>query len=311
MPAAGRHQSPTDGHASDGLVVAAHGRRGILDRSGRRHPFQIQGRRLRPVCGDLVTAEARPGSETLIVTGIVPRRNQLAREPQRPSNAEVLAANLTRIVVVCAPRPAPDLMLLDRYLCAAELMGCEPAVIWNKSDLEPAPRDLADEVCRLGYPFLALSAHGSAQPDGLPALLRGHTSILVGQSGVGKSSLANALVPTAGADVGDLSGHSGTGTHTTTAVLMYRLACGGWLVDAPGVRSFVPAIDSGAHVADGFVDVRAQAQGCRFTDCQHVEEPGCAVKAAVAAGTLGRRRYASYCELLAAATRTRTAHPAR
>ncbi|MCC7258237.1 MAG: ribosome small subunit-dependent GTPase A [Gammaproteobacteria bacterium] len=291
------------------LVVAAHGRRGMLDLDGKRRAFQVHGRRLRVVCGDQVNVQPAPGgAEPLVVTAVLPRWNTLARQPRRDGEPEILAANVSRLLVVCAPRPVPDLTLLDRYLCAAELMGCEPVVLWNKCDIEPPPEAVLGEYGRLGYRILGVSTRTAAGLDALTALLHDHVGVLVGQSGVGKSSLVNALVPGITAPVGDLSARSGTGTHTTTAVIMYRLAGSGWLVDAPGVRDFVPALLPGAAVADGFVDIRSRAHDCRFADCRHLDEPGCCIKGAVAAGDLSQRRYTSYRELLAADT---SRHPGR
>jgi ribosome biogenesis GTPase len=226
------------------------------------------------------------------VTAIETRHNTLARL-RAAERAEPLAANLTFIVIVCAPRPAPDFFLLDRFLCAAELMDCDAAIAWNKCDLGAAGADM-DVYRELGYPLLEITARTGAGIGALDALLAGRVSILVGQSGVGKSSLVNALVPGEQAATGELSAAKSAGTHTTTAVVMYRLGSGGRLLDAPGVREFVPALGQGSRLADGFADLRALAPGCRFANCEHEHEPGCAVKAAVAGGTLAPRRYESY-----------------
>ncbi len=280
------------------LVVAAHGRRGLLEIDGQRRPFMIQGRELRVVCGDRVQVELRPGSEDLLVTGIAARTNVLARQQQRADHRDIIAANLSQVIAVCAPRPEPDLFLLDRYLCAAEMMGCRAAVLWNKSDLGLPPPGLAGEFQGLGYPVLSVSTRTGAGLDALTDLLRNQVSVLVGQSGVGKSSLVNAIAPGVAAAVGALSPGRDMGTHTTTAVLMYPVAGSGRLLDAPGVRDFVPALNPGSRLDTGFADIRPLAASCRFANCQHTHEPGCRVKEAVAAGALSRRRYESYLQLL-------------
>lgn len=290
------------------LVVAAHGRRGVLESAGRRLGFIIKGRRLKVACGDHVAYEVRPGSEDALVTRVEARSNVLARQQQRSHQGDVIAANLTQLVAVCAVTPEADLFLMDRYLCAAETMGCRPVVVCNKCDLGAPPANIVREYTPLGYPILSVSARSGTGLTELLALLEGQCSVLVGQSGVGKSSLVNALVPGVDVEVGALSAGQDIGTHTTTAVLMYRVAGDGRLVDAPGVRDFMPALNEAGSVDTGYAEIRGFASGCRFSNCRHDREPGCAVKQAVDAGKLSRRRYQSYLQLLAQVEETRQ-HP--
>jgi ribosome biogenesis GTPase / thiamine phosphate phosphatase len=282
-------------------VIAAHGRRGLLEVDGERHRFIVKGRALRVVCGDRVQFERRPGSESCLITAIAPRSNELARQPAHGEHPEVIAANLTRLLAVCATRPQADLFLLDRYLCAAELMDCEAAVIWNKSDLAPPASEL-QLYTALGYPVHGVCTHTGAGMVALQSTLAAGVTVLVGQSGVGKSSLVNALVPGADVNVGELTAGEISGTHTTTAVLMYTLSDGGRLVDAPGVRDFLPALDAGRRLDAGFREIHALAAGCRFGDCRHLQEPGCQVKAGLRDGALSTRRYQSYRQLLESLT---------
>lgn len=282
-----------------GLVVAAHGRRGVLEVDGQRHPFIPKGRGLRVVCGDRVRFEARTGSEALLVTAIETRSNALARIHGRTRHEEIIAANLTQLIAVCAPRPAPDPFLLDRYACAAEILGCRFALVWNKYDLDGQAARSAADLASLGYPLLTVSAltgHGLVE---LSDRLAGETSVLAGQSGVGKSSLVNRLFTGSEAAVGELSAATATGTHTTTAVVMYAGGQGIRLLDTPGVRQFVPSVRSGQRLDRGFREMRETAARCRFSNCRHLQEPDCAVRAAVASGSISARRYASYCQLLA------------
>lgn len=285
---------------SVGLVVAAHGRRGILEAGGTRHRFISKGRRLQVVCGDRVDFELRPGSEAAWVTTIHPRRNALARAPERFGRGEVIAANISQLVAVCAVLPQPEPLLLDRHACTAELLGCRLLIVCNKAELEGSPPPIASELAALGYPLLLTSARSGAGLDALGAALAGHTSVLVGQSGVGKSSLINALFPEAGAAVGELSPTAGVGMHTTTAVLMYEGVQGMRLVDTPGVRDFLPALPAGQRLDRGFREIHALAAGCRFSNCSHAHEPGCAVREAIEAGAVSRRRHESYLKLLEA-----------
>lgn len=280
-----------------GLVVAAYGRRGLLEtEDGARMPFLVPGRRLRACCGDVVRWGPDPGDDSALLLGIEPRRNELARQPPRGTRAEVLAANLTHLLVVAAPEPEPDLFLVDRYLCAAALMDCEAAVIHNKCDLPGEP--LADEYRPLGYPVIRTSSRSGEGLDSVRDWLGAGTGILVGQSGVGKSSLLNALSPEADTETRALSEASGEGRHTTTASVLHRLPGGGALVDTPGVRDFVPALPEPRRVMAGFMEIVRLADECRFADCLHRHEPGCAVREAVAAGEVAGRRYDSYRRLL-------------
>lgn len=284
--------------AISGTVVAAHGRRGLIEcGDGPPQRYVIKGRRLQVYCGDRVGCERRRGSTDLLVTRVETRTNELTRSGRHGQSRETLAANLTCLLAVCAPRPPADPWLLDRYLCSAELMGCRAALVWNKCDLQAEPGAIADAYESLGYPLLAVSTRTGAGLDRLREFLSAQVGALVGQSGVGKSSLVNALAPGAAAAIGELSAASDAGTHTTTAVLMYDVG-GGRLLDTPGVRDFVPALLANERLADGYVEIRREAASCRFADCRHDAEPGCAVKAAVSAGRIAPRRYESYRRLL-------------
>ncbi|MDX1563210.1 MAG: ribosome small subunit-dependent GTPase A, partial [Gammaproteobacteria bacterium] len=219
-----------------GLVVARHRRElQIEDESGQRHSSLMRGRKIKPLAGDEV--EWKTNSDgTVIVDGILPRRSVLERIDAR-GRPEGIAANISQIAVVLAPEPAPDWQLVDRYLVAASLANVAAALIANKVDLVEAADDTRLEVYgQIGYPVIATSAHDGQGLDKLAELLDGHRSVLVGQSGVGKSSLLNALLPEPTAAVGELSERRALGRHTTTAAMLYHLPRGGDLIDSPGVR---------------------------------------------------------------------------
>lgn len=296
--------SATDDAATVGLVIAAFGRRGRLETdSGETMKYLVRGRRLRVVCGDRVQWHPDKHGPDAIVTGIETRSNTLQRLAGEHAEPEILAANLTCLVAVCAPLPDTEWYLVDRYLAAGELMGCRTLLVDNKRDLETAGgkagRD--EELSRyrdLGYACLPVSSKTGQGIDTLAAALAGEIAILVGQSGVGKSSLINRLVPGADILVGEISASTREGTHTTTASAMHQLRGGGRLIDTPGVRDFVPAIVDTTRAQLGFPEIAARASHCRFTDCRHLREPGCAVKQAVEAGDIGARRYESYRRLV-------------
>ncbi len=293
-------------HASSsqpGRVVANYGKRLLVeDAAGVRHPCRPKGRRLRAVCGDRVRWTAGAGDEPGVVTGIEPRTTELTRPDQR-GRTEVLAANVTLVAAVMAPRPAPDPFLVDRYLAAAALMGARGFLVINKTDLlDDAERDelaaLETQFAAAGYDVVRCSAKSGDGVDALADKLVGETGILVGHSGVGKSSLYNRLVPDHDAATAALSAATGEGRHTTTASVLHRLPGGGELIDSPGVRDYAPADVEPRRVADGFAEFGRHAAQCRFTDCMHLKEPGCGVKTAVGNGDIAQRRYESYRRLV-------------
>lgn len=286
-----------------GRVVASHGRRVVVeDVRGVHHACTLFGRRLEPVCGDQVLWQARDAEGAAgIVVAVLPRRTELARTTSR-GQREVIAANLTQLVAVIAPRPEPDLALCDRYLAAAAWAGLRAAIVFNKVDLADAGHDAlrADLATyrTIGYPVVDASTRTATGTDQLLALLRGEASALVGQSGVGKSSLINRLVPGVEAMVREVSRATDEGRHTTTASTLYHLPGGGDLVDSPGVRDFAPPLPPPRDVASGYVEIAAAGRQCRFPDCLHAGEPGCTVAAAVEAGRIEVRRLQSYRRLL-------------
>lgn len=280
-----------------GLTVASYGRRIVVeDEHGDTHSCLVKGRRLRVVCGDNVTFVRDPHGN--VITEINPRDNALTR-PDRRGRDEVLAANLTRLLVVVAPRPEPDPFMTDRYLAAAEVMGVNAVLVYNKSDLAGTEHDgWLSELEQVGYPLVRTQALTGEGIDELRSHCRDGVSILVGLSGVGKSSLLNALAPELELRTDAVSKSSGEGRHTTTASVMHTLPGGGRVIDSPGVRDFAPGLLALGDVDTGYREIAALASQCRFHNCLHFEEPGCAVREALEAGRISERRYASYRRLL-------------
>ncbi len=290
--------------AEQGRVVAAYGRRGVLETDdGEELKYQIKGRRVRVVCGDRVEWVRDTRKGTAVIQTIGDRHNTLGRQSHDYSYIEVLAANLDCIIVVSAAVPETNWYLVDRYLVTAELMNCRTLLVDNKIDLtEPASAGVRSKELELyrslDYAFLGVSAKSGQGIDRLLAELSGSVGILVGQSGVGKSSLVNALVPDADIVVGALSTATSEGKQTTTASVMHKLPGGGRLIDTPGVRDFVPVIDEASDVRFGFPEIRALAGQCRFNDCRHRQEPECVVKDAVESGSISARRFETYKRLV-------------
>lgn len=288
------------GSHTDPLVVATFGRRVELALpGGNRVSARIRGRKLKPVCADRVLAEPLPNEDDWLVTGIRPRENELAR-PDSRGRIEVLAANLSLVVVVAAALPRPDWFIVDRYLAAAEFMAARALVVWNKTDLAEAGASLLElaDYEKIGYPVARTSAESAVGLDDLRACLAGETAVLVGQSGVGKSSLINRLLPSTPQRTAEVSGKTGDGRHTTVNSSLMALPAGGAVIDSPGVRDYAPAVDSPARVVVGFREIATAGVRCKYANCRHLREPGCAVKSAVDAGDISGRRYESYRRLL-------------
>jgi ribosome biogenesis GTPase len=276
-------------------VIACHGQHLRLRLPGGATAMARPARRnLEVVCGDEVRWEDDAQHGELRITAALPRRTALYRTDAR-GRAELVAANVDLLLVVLAPLPRCDPFVADRYLAAAASAGMEAALLLNKCDL-PAGTALEQALAGLrlaGYAVLSCSAQQGRGLDELLRTIGTRTAMLVGQSGVGKSSLTLALAPGSGAAVGELAQDAG-GRHTTTTARLYELPGGGRLLDAPGVRDFSPAVQQLEPATLGFPEVHRWAGQCRFADCRHLTEPDCAVRAASQSGAMDPRRYESY-----------------
>jgi ribosome biogenesis GTPase len=282
------------GEAFEGEVIAAFGRHVLVrDAGGTERRARPAGRRTGVVCGDRVRCEVDRTHDEILVVEVLPRRTLLARSSLR-GDSEPIVANISQLVVVIAPVPQPDFFIVDRYLCAATAAGIAGTVAVNKADLgDGVAREELAAFAAAGYQHVACSAKSGSGLDGLRAVLTGGVSVLVGQSGVGKSSIVGALLPESAVETGGLMREE-EGRHTTTASRAYALSSGGALIDSPGVRDFAPAVDKLDEQTLGFPEVDRLAGGCRFQDCKHLQEPGCAVIAAAEGGAMFARRYESY-----------------
>jgi len=280
-----------------GVVVTRHGASlAVADGEREIHHCLIRQNLGHPVCGDQVLWH-RTGEGTGVVTALFDRSTTLSR-PDYAGRDKPLASNLTQLVIVVAPEPAPTGYLIDQYLVAAETIGIRAVIAINKADLIGPDGDpeLAriGEYDSIGYRVVRVTSRRPGGLDPLIALLRHQTSILVGQSGVGKSSLVKALLPDQDIQVGRLSSTTGLGRHTTSAATLYFLPHGGSLIDAPGVRSFRLTTMDRATLEHGFREFRPYLGKCQFGDCAHDQEPGCALREAVERGELLQWRLASF-----------------
>ena len=282
------------------LVVPEVGlRTGLDDTEPTRVPLARDGAapsdegRVAPTVGDLVDLDGDA------IGRVLPRRSALLRDSAgRTSRTQVLAANIDVVLVVEHLDPEPDLGRIERLLTLAWASGATPVVVLTKADLVPDPGGLSADVAAVA---LGVAVHAVSVPDGtgldaLRALLApGVTFVMVGPSGAGKSTLANALAGREVAATGERR-QDGRGRHTTTHRELIRLGEGALLIDTPGVRSVGLVADDEA-LDQAFADIAELAQECRFSDCRHAAEPGCAVRAALESGELPERRYASWRKL--------------
>ena len=276
-------------------VTATFGRHLLVrDASGKELEARPFGRGLNVVCGDNVRCRPDPHHDEIHVVEIIQRRTALYRSNVRGATEPVIA-NLSRLMVVLAPVPVPDLFVVDRYLSAAESGGIAGLLVVNKIELgiDDALAAQLDVFTAAGYRWFPCSVKTGEGIDALLEVCAGQVAALVGQSGVGKSSLVDRLIPGAGVEVGDLVREE-EGRHTTTASRMFDLPLSGNLIDSPGVRDFAPAVDRLDARSLGFVEVERLAPQCRFSDCRHMREPGCAVQNATESGGMSPRRYESY-----------------
>ncbi|KAF7787471.1 ribosome biogenesis GTPase [Pseudoalteromonas rubra] len=257
------------------------------------------------VCGDEVIfrrAKVSEGDLAGVIEAVEPRRSQLTR-PDFYDGVKVVAANVDQILMVSAVVPEFTPQIIDRYLVACEDMGIEPILLLNKIDLlDDEGLDYVDEVLDiyrdLGYRVLLVSNKTGQGIDELKALLTDKNNIFVGQSGVGKSTLVNTVLPDAAILTQEVSENSGLGQHTTTVSKLHHLPSGGNLIDSPGIREFGLWHLEVERVTWCFKEFREFIGGCRFRDCKHLNDPGCLILEAVDEGKISELRFDSYHRIL-------------
>jgi len=301
-----------DVRLADGSVVEA-SLRGRLKKSDgglradgsiRRDTIAAAGAKLKLAVGDDVQLEREAETDDWAIGEILPRRSQLARRaPGGGFGQRVIVANVDQVVVVfAAAKPDPHERMLDRFLVIAEANGIAARIVVNKVELVDADavRQRFAPYTRAGYPVHFTSVKAAEGLVELRAVLSGRRSVFTGPSGVGKSSLLNALFPGASLRVGEISESVNKGRHTTVGARMLPLPeeGGGFVIDTPGLREIGLWDLAVEHLDACFPEVAALEHACQFSDCRHVTEPGCVVRAAVERGDFSRERYESYLHLL-------------
>lgn len=288
-----------------GLVVAHYGKRIEVEPLAQeadqgQAETAIVSCHFRANLGSLVTGDKvvwRRGKDAGVIVAVQPRHSQLQR-PDPYGDLKTIAANIDRIVIVAAPYPEPHANLIDRYLVATEALELTPLILFNKSDrIDDSNRAkllwLAERYQSLDYDVLHVSTQTGENIDKLTHYLAHYTSVFVGQSGVGKSSLINSLMPGFDIRVGALSAATQKGTHTTTTAHLYHFPSGGHLIDSPGIREFGLWHMEPSAVMDGFREFRPLLGYCKFRDCKHKQEPGCALHKAIETGAISQSRFDS------------------
>lgn len=257
------------------------------------------------VCGDDVMFSKGADSESGVSGAIelVKDRRSLLSRPDFYDGIKPIAANIDQIIIVSAVLPSLSLNIIDRYLVACEDTGIQPVIVLNKVELlsEEARADTEEQLKLyqgLGYQVLYTSCKTGEGIDALTTLLADKISVFVGQSGVGKSSIINQVLPDADELVGEISDTSGLGQHTTTAAKLLHLPSGGDLIDSPGVREFALWHIPHERVTWGFIEFREYLGGCKFRDCKHMNDPGCLIRDAVEKGEISAQRFDSYHRIL-------------
>ena len=271
-------------------IITSYGRRYIVRTpQGQTFDATTRGKRVDFACGDEVHISPI-NAEQVVIEDYLPRTSLLYR--QDAFKSKLIAANVTQLLVVLAAVPSPSELLLQRALLAAEAAEIRAVIVLNKADL-PETAAWAQKLAfytTLGYPLLTVRALAGA--DALRPVLQGQTNIFLGQSGMGKSTLTNALLGNAAARVGDISTRLDSGRHTTTHAQLYDLDAHTRLIDSPGLQAFGLHHLHATDLLHYFPDLRGLAGQCRFHNCRHQQEPGCAVKAAAAAGSIKPERLA-------------------
>jgi len=305
QPPAASKDTAKSSAASDhqqGLVIVNYGKQLILEDQNGAFKRCVMRRNVgRIVCGDRVTWSDISTDEG-VVEERLPRDNVLTRVINI-GNTRPLAANIDQVIIVAAAEPELEPFLMDKYTVAAELTDAKPLLVINKVDLLDSHTRtkidrLLDEYREIGYQAIYTSAHKDIGMEAFTEHLAGHTSILVGQSGVGKSSLVKRLLPDLEISIGKLSEASRLGKHTTTATTLYSLPDGGRLIDSPGVRDFKLEATEPERLMSGFREFSSFMGKCQFNDCRHMSEPGCAITAGAQDGGISTRRLESYRNLV-------------
>ena len=281
-------------------IIARQGKTYIVeDQSHQQHQCHARSQTMEAVCGDYVYCLQKNNSQD-VIEEILQRHNQITRVDNF-KRKKTLAANIDHIFIVISPSPEFSLVLIDKYLACAQVNRCKASIIVNKSELiyeyNVNLNQLESIYKNVVEYFIVTSARLGYGISTVRKALNNDTSILVGQSGVGKSSIINRLLNKNDIKVMPVSGQTKQGRHTTSNAYAYPVNGGGKIIDSPGVRNFMPAFSSTEELIAGFAEFEAFTAKCKFNDCLHINEPGCAIIHAVNQNIIQSSRYQSYLKM--------------
>lgn len=292
----------TDNQIFEGLVVSHHGRKLVVEtEDSKQYHCKLRQNLGDIACGDSVVIQIDKHQHGVVIA--INNRKNLLEKTGFAGQAKTVAANIGQVVIVCSVEPEPNGYLIDRYLTAAENLPAEALILINKIDLlnndNKAVIETIEETYRnIGYRIIETSIKKNIGLKKLKQALQDTTSILVGLSGVGKSSLVKMLLPDVEIRIGEISAASKEGKHTTTVSSLYHLPEGGALIDSPGVRDFTPWNRDKEDIVNGFIELKPYQGFCKFSNCTHTTEPGCAINEALNKGELSQQRVNSFKKML-------------
>ena len=278
-------------------IANIYGNHGLLiDSDNQTHKFMLKNSKTKLYVGDCIETNEILDEVTLIDKpkkriNVVERFDKLGKK-------QIVAANVTQLLIVIAPEPEPNFLLLDKLLLVSELMKNQASIIYNKIDLSHLEDNRILKYQKLGYKLINMSAKTNNNFDALNDQLMSQTSFLVGQSGVGKSTITNMLLNNKKLKTKALSSKTNKGRHTTSTTSLYQINSKSYLIDTPGVENLHPAIENSQDIQLGFKEIKMHLGNCKYRDCIHISEPFCSVKDHVSKNEIETSRYENYKKLV-------------
>ena len=278
-------------------IANIYGNHGLLiDSDNQTHKFMLKNSKTKLYVGDCIETNEILDEVTLIDKpkkriNVVERFDKLGKK-------QIVAANVTQLLIVIAPEPEPNFLLLDKLLLVSELMKNQASIIYNKIDLSHLEDNRILKYQKLGYKLINMSAKTNNNFDALNDQLMSQTSFLVGQSGVGKSTITNMLLNNQKLKTKALSSKTNKGRHTTSTTSLYQINSKSYLIDTPGVENLHPAIENSQDIQLGFKEIKMHLGNCKYRDCIHISEPFCSVKDHVSKNEIETSRYENYKKLV-------------
>ncbi len=301
--------SKNDKKTHHATVIASYGNQCKIETTDKQ---QLTAKSLKsigkPLCGDKISYKNEQNNE-VVITEIFPRSSVLSRRNNLNPKPKQIASNIDQMIIVVSVNDSIKFGLIDRYLIAAEFSNFIPVIVLNKTDLINAEeleqlKNSMQVYSDINIPLFYVSAKNNQGIESLLSITANKTNIVVGQSGVGKSSIVNAILPEQPALTKKISDSTNKGKHTTTTAYLYTIPDNGKLIDSPGIREFGLWNIEKNKLARGFKEIQQYSEQCKFRDCQHHAEPGCAVVAAVNEGTISKQRYESYLSIFESIDKT-------